>query len=91
MLGAPEESDLGDGVLTMYLYNAEVTQWVKKLSQLESERARRDLVAKHTRRDPSGAIDRLYQEAVELARVDLRRAERVVRAAEYLASELRNP
>jgi len=62
--------------------------WISDLSQLAKQRDRRQLLAKHTRRDPSAAVDPLYEEAVELARVDLLRAERVAQAAELLANRL---
>ena len=62
--------------------------WISDLSQMDKERDRRQLLAKRTRRDALAAVDPLYEEAVELARVDLHRAERVVEAAEFLAKKL---
>lgn len=60
-------------------------RWISALSQMARARDRRQLLAKHTRRNATAVIDSVYEEAVELTRVDLRRAERVVQAAEYLA------
>jgi CHAT domain-containing protein/NTP pyrophosphatase (non-canonical NTP hydrolase) len=85
---APEESHDGDEVLIMCPRASHAQHWISDLSQLATERDRRQLLAKHTRRDPSAAVDRLYEEVVELARVDLRRAERVAQAAELLAKKL---
>ena len=65
--------------------------WVAKLSLQIDEGERRKIFRAHSRGRIEPLIDRLYDEVVKLARVDMERADRVAQASEWLAERAQDP
>src|SRR6266536_955725 len=89
---AGEESD-GNGLLIVSnRKSASSRNWIAQLSQLPDSRSRRRLLARHLQSAPNSAelVDQLYQQVIQSLRVDLVRADRLARALEWSASQLRD-
>jgi CHAT domain-containing protein len=65
--------------------------WVAQLSLQADEGTRRRIFSSHSRGRTEPLVDRLYDEVVKLARVDMERADRVAQASEWLAEKAGDP
>ncbi len=65
--------------------------WVARLSLQADEGERRRIFRAHGRGRVEPLVDRLYEEVVKLARVDMERADRVAQAASWLAKKTNDP
>ena len=64
--------------------------WIARLGELSDEKDRRDFFSSHPRAHLPSTAEKLHAEVLRLAYVDLKRAERLAEAADWLAEVLHN-
>ena len=64
------------------------SHFISQLARLADERARRKIFRHHPQLHHPAMVERLYEETVKLARVDLQQADRLAQAASWLAEKL---
>ncbi len=80
MKGKSSDEVVGGGV--------SASDWIQALAETEARAARTELLAAHSSEYSPALVDELYDRVVNLARIDLRQAERLAQAAMEIASTL---